>query len=327
MEREEIPVVSVIIPNYNYALYLKKRIESILNQTYTDYELILLDDASTDNSVEILEKYKDNPHVSHILVNEKNSGSPFQQWAKGISLARGKWIWIAEADDVAEPAFLEVCLSQISLYPNVALCMAASWFIDENDHILPDEADYWGKHRHRMQAHCFDGKAYAEHNMYWNNCVMNASGVLFRRDYAMKLKDSLFLNMRYSGDWVFWFQMLLQGDMIEVYEKLNYFRQHTAKVSAEGIATGNRIKEDIDTVHLMEQTFPMMSSYKRRLAHGLLYRKIKKVKDLQKREELGRYLYVKLGGKASDLRIFHINQYLKWICPWLITIKRDRLKH
>ena len=102
MEREEIPVVSVIIPNYNYALYLKKRIESILNQTYTDYELILLDDASTDNSVEILEKYKDNPHVSHILVNEKNSGSPFQQWAKGISLARGKWIWIAEADDVAE---------------------------------------------------------------------------------------------------------------------------------------------------------------------------------------------------------------------------------
>ena len=194
--------VSIIVPNYNYACYLNVRIASILNQSYTNYELILLDDASTDNSVEILEKYKDNPHVSHILVNEKNSGSPFQQWAKGISLARGKWIWIAEADDVAEP---------------------------------------WGKHRHRMQAHCFDGKAYAEHNMYWNNCVMNASGVLFRRDYAMKLKDSLFLNMRYSGDWVFWFQMLLQGDMIEVYEKLNYFRQHTAKVSAEGIATGNRI--------------------------------------------------------------------------------------
>ena len=111
--------VSIIVPNYNYACYLNVRIASILNQSYTNYELILLDDASTDNSVEILEKYKDNPHVSHILVNEKNSGSPFQQWAKGISLARGKWIWIAEADDVAEPTFLEVCLSQISLYPNV----------------------------------------------------------------------------------------------------------------------------------------------------------------------------------------------------------------
>ena len=54
---------------------------------------------------------------------------------------------------------------------------------------------------------------------------------------------------------------------------------------------------------------------------------IKKVKDLQKKEELSQYLYMKLGGKASDLRIFHINQYLKWICPWLITIKRDRLEH
>ena len=69
--------VSIIVPNYNYACYLNVRIASILNQSYTNYELILLDDASTDNSVEILEKYKDNPHVSHILVNEKNSGSPF----------------------------------------------------------------------------------------------------------------------------------------------------------------------------------------------------------------------------------------------------------
>lgn len=54
--------------------------------------------------------------------------------------------------------------------------------------------------------------------------------------------------MRYSGDWYFWFQMLLQGDMIEVYAELNKFRQHTAKVSVEGVKSGNRIKEDIDTL-------------------------------------------------------------------------------
>lgn len=81
--------------------------------------------------------------------------------------------------------------------------------------------------------------------------------------------------MRYSGDWCFWFQMLLQGDMVEVYEELNKFRQHTAKVSVEGVKSGNRIKEDIDVLSLMERTFPEMKKYKRRLAHGMICRKIK----------------------------------------------------
>ena len=105
--------VSVIVPNYNYEQYLPERIDSILNQTYTDFELILLDDASTDGSATLIEKYKDNPHVSHVVINEENSGSPFRQWMKGIVLARGEWVWIAEADDLCEPAFLETCMARI----------------------------------------------------------------------------------------------------------------------------------------------------------------------------------------------------------------------
>lgn len=132
--------------------------------------------------------------------------------------------------------------------------------------------------------------------------------------------------MRYSGDWVFWFQMLLQGDMLEIYAQLNKFRQHTAKVSVEGVRLGNRIKEDIDVLFLMEKTFSEMKKYKRRLAHGMIYRKIKKVNDADKRIELITYLSERLGGKASDLRLFHFNQYLRWIFPWILTIDRDRLK-
>lgn len=319
------PTVSVIVPNYNYARYLEARLQSILNQSFQDFELILLDDASTDNSAEVLDKYRNDFHVSHIVVNEKNTGSPFRQWMKGILLAKGEWVWIAEADDLCEPDFLETCVKQVNQYSNVAVCMVASRFIDEDGDMLQGHADYWASKKPNVSACFFPGKAYAAHNMYWNNCIINASGVLFRRSYAVKLYDSVFLNMRYSGDWVFWFQMLLQGNMVEVYRELNYFRQHTSKVSVEGINSGKRIKEDIDTYVLMENTFPDIGIYKRRLAHGQLYRKIKKVKNVEKQAELSQYLYEKLGGKASDLRLFHINKYLRWVCPWIITIKRDRL--
>ena len=84
------PKVSVIVPNYNYGRYLTERIESILAQTYQNFELILLDDASSDSSIDILRQYQDHPKVSHCLVNEQNSGSPFPQWQKGIDLAQGE---------------------------------------------------------------------------------------------------------------------------------------------------------------------------------------------------------------------------------------------
>ena len=109
---ENHPVeVSVIIPNYNYARFLQQRIESVLAQTYTDYEIILLDDASTDDSVSILNHYKTNSRVTHLEINSVNTGSPFAQWQKGISLSRGKYIWIAESDDAAESFFLEKAVS------------------------------------------------------------------------------------------------------------------------------------------------------------------------------------------------------------------------
>ena len=85
------PAVSVVVPNFNYARYLPQRIESVLNQTFTDFEVILLDDASTDNSVEVMRRYAETDNrISRIEVNATNSGSPFLQWERGVRLARGR---------------------------------------------------------------------------------------------------------------------------------------------------------------------------------------------------------------------------------------------
>src|SRR5687768_4023193 len=107
-------LVSVIIPNYNHGSYLKQRINSILNQTFQDFEIILLDDCSTDNSVEIIEEYRSHTKITSINYNPINSGSTFLQWKKGIDLAQGEWVWIAESDDWCELDFLEVLIQELT---------------------------------------------------------------------------------------------------------------------------------------------------------------------------------------------------------------------
>ena len=89
-----MPKVSVIVPNYNHEPYLRQRIDSILNQSYQDFELILLDDCSVDNSRDILMAYKNHPKVTQLVFNEQNSANTFKQWNKGIELAKGEYIWI-----------------------------------------------------------------------------------------------------------------------------------------------------------------------------------------------------------------------------------------
>ena len=105
--------VSVVVPNYNYGKYLRKRIKSILAQTYPIYELIILDDASTDGSAElakniVLDLKLKNPEMRVKFVgNKENSGKAMAQWKKGIEEAKGDYVWIAEADDLSSKRFLE----------------------------------------------------------------------------------------------------------------------------------------------------------------------------------------------------------------------------
>ena len=126
-----MPQVSIIVPNYNHGRFIEERLDSIFNQTFQDFEVILLDDCSTDNSVEILKKYAQNPQVKGLYVNEHNSGSPFAQWRKGIAFASGEYIWIAESDDIAAPDFLEVLVPLLSANPKRGIAFCRSWIIDE----------------------------------------------------------------------------------------------------------------------------------------------------------------------------------------------------
>jgi glycosyltransferase involved in cell wall biosynthesis len=244
-------MVSVIIPNYNHAKFLDKRIQSVLNQTYQDFEVIILDDYSIDNSRDIIEKYRQNKKISAIIYNETNSGSTFKQWKKGIENAKGEYIWIAESDDYAAEVFLERTVFLIKRY-NTGLVFTDSILIDENDNEflgwkLPsfdsnNDGGVWDTSN--KQEKYFDGNLFVTNYLIKNNNIHNASAVLFVKEKAIKITD--IERFHFCGDWYFWVNMLLGSSVIFCNEKLNFFRQHTQKVSSNAARLGLTYLEGLD---------------------------------------------------------------------------------
>lgn len=229
------PLVSVIVPNYNHSNYLSLRIDSILAQEFSDFELILLDDCSTDNSRDILLKYQNDSRVTHIVFNEQNSGTTFKQWDKGLHLARGKYIWIAESDDFAESNFLTETVAALEENPDVVLAFTGSQMVNAGgEHVELD----WDRFSRNMPLRTkFLSRDFLLRNMLWGTSVYNASMVLFRKECYAKV-NSDYREFRYCGDWFFWVEICRQGNVIRINRKLNYFRQHENKVSPKAEKEG-----------------------------------------------------------------------------------------
>ncbi|TFH80518.1 glycosyltransferase family 2 protein [Segatella hominis] len=210
-------LVSVIVPNYNHAQYLDIRLKSILAQTYTDFEIIILDDNSIDNSKEIIKRYEKDVHISHIICNKTNSGSPFIQWNRGFQYAKGDLIWIAESDDCCEPTFLENVVAEFERNSNLSFAFSRSIKIDENGNK--------GNILQPMFASDvrLNGKEFNMKFLIWGNKVWNASSVVFRKSNALTVNKQ-YMDFRGAGDWLFWIEMAEKGDVAVISEPLNYYR-------------------------------------------------------------------------------------------------------
>ena len=234
--------ISVIVPSYNHEPYLKDRIESIINQTYQNFEIILLDDVSPDKSAEILLSYKDHPKVSHCVINETNSGSTFSQWNKGMSLAKGELIWIAESDDIADLTFLETLVPQFKKNPNLTLAYSQSHRMNAEGVVTGDWKDYTDD----LDAETFksdftmSGSEYIERFMMTKNTIPNASGVLFKKQTYFDVGGAN-QKLRWIGDWAIWSKIVAEGDIFFTAQKLNFFRYHATSVIARAVKDINHI--------------------------------------------------------------------------------------
>lgn len=228
---------SVIIPNYNHAKFLKERIDSVLNQTFQDFELILLDDYSKDNSREILGLYDSNSHVTHILFNEINSGSTFRQWLKGFELSKGEYIWIAESDDFADLHFLEKANEILTQSANsISLLYYPSNIVNERSEFSHKQEVY-----DSQTISYFEGKEFVHQYMLRNNSIINASAVIFKKQFLPT--DLRYTEFRFCGDWLLWSIIASQGWVVRVNEYYNNFRMHTQKVTPTALVDGVKYVE------------------------------------------------------------------------------------
>lgn len=237
------PLVSVIIPNYNHAAFLKQRINSVLSQTYKNYEIIILDDNSKDNSIDIIKQYESNEHVSHIIINAQNSGSPFIQWQKGIKLAKGEIIWIAESDDACERELLETLINEFNKDEDCVLAFCKSIKIDTNGNRI-------GEAGMKTYLH-IDGKSFFDKYLYRYCFINNASSAVFRKDVLGKI-DWRHTNFKGSGDWILWIEISRCGNVAYINQPLNYFRIHGTNTTTQQLYSGKNEAEAIEVYRFMK---------------------------------------------------------------------------
>ena len=233
-----LPLVSIIIPSYNHAAFLETRIESILKQTFQNFEIIILDDCSTDESRVILERYKFHSKVKHLIYGSINSGSTFKQWIKGFNLALGKYIWIAESDDYCALNFLEEMVNTLEQNKAASIAYCKTIQVDKNGSKLSGLNNYYDEFEFGRweKNHFNNGIDEIRKYLYQKNTIPNASAVVFRKS-CLDIANSQILAFRLSGDWLFWIMLLEKGEIHYSINTINYFRLHSNTVRSASAGT------------------------------------------------------------------------------------------
>ena len=200
--------VSVIVPAYNAMTYLPKTIDSVLEQTFTDFEVIIVNDGSSDD----IEKWVDTITDNRVrLISQKNQGAATAR-NTGIAHAKGEYIAFLDSDDLWEQTKLEKQVNCLDNNPDVGLVYAWISSIDEN-----------GNNRGKIFANNAEG--YVWEKLIEENIVMSGSAAMVRRDCFEKL-GVFDQNLRFAEDWEMWIRIARNYSFAAIKEPLVYYRHH-----------------------------------------------------------------------------------------------------
>jgi len=221
-----MPKVTIIIPSYNHERFLKERLDTIIHQSFQDFEIIIIDDCSIDNSLPILKEFS-NTHpqrIKHFIVNEFNSGSGYQSWKKGINLSETEYIWIAETDDYSDTDFLKTTVEVLDFNPDVSLVFCNNYNVDQYGNISSTSEKRTSKLEVKNEEYAkFELDVFLQ-NMPFKTFITNGSSVVFRKPKEI-LPDFIF-SYKQMSDAFLWTFILQKSKFAFINKKLNYFRRH-----------------------------------------------------------------------------------------------------
>ena len=230
------PLVSFVVPCFKLAHLLPECVNSILSQTCRDFEILILDDCSPDNTAEVARSFKD-PRVTHIR-NDPNLGS-LRNYNKGIGLARGKYVWLISADDyLRRPYVLQRSVELLESHPRVGYTFCSGVGVRNGRETETLAYATYGDRDQVVPGHAFVEKL-LDHNI-----VLAASGLARRECYE---KISLFpLDMPWAGDWYLWSVFALFWDVGYLAEPMICYREHELSMTTQlQQFVESRLEEDL----------------------------------------------------------------------------------
>lgn len=294
MQNSEIPEISVIIPVFNAAPFLQESIESILNQSYSNFELIVLNDKSTDESLEIIKKLQAKDNRIIIIDKEQNVG-PANLRNEGINAAKGTYIALMDADDIAAPTRFEKQIAIFKNNPEIGVC--GTWFT------------FFGSEKNKIIKHNTNHDTIKV--SFLHSCNIGNPTVMFKKEVLSDLKfDNDYVPVE---DYDLWSRLLAKTNFYNIPESLLDYRQHNNNISKTKIDNVNRAVRNVKINQLqnlgIDSTDPKIDfylnavSFKKRLSPEEIIETINASKFLLSQNE-------KLGYFNSEVLQKHITKNL-----------------
>ena len=250
-----MPLVSVLMPAYNSELYIAEAIDSILNQTYTNLELIIFDDGSSDGTRKIIESYSD-PRVVKVLSDQ--NGGVVRARNDIIARAQGKYIALMDADDIADPARLQKQIQALES-GECDICGSAQWVLDQATGKLKKSKDRFTDADLRALLAVYCGLC--------NSAITGKADIFKRFKY-----DTSILT---SEDYYLWVQMAAAGfRFVNLQERLITYRRYPAQTSAVHLeqfklTTAEVQKKYLALLGISKQFLPRQQPWLERLRSGV----------------------------------------------------------
>lgn len=232
------PTVSVIIPSYNHEKYVRQCIQSVLDQTFQDFEIVITDDGSTDRTVDIIESFND----SRITFFKHNVNKGASIAANNCILnSQGKYIAMLSSDDVWYPEKLALQVKYLDDHPNVAAVFGKVDWINENSNLIsytgfPYISMFEVENRSRYE--------WLRHFFLYSNCLCHPSSLVRRECYSeVGMFNPAFASL---PDLDFWIRICLKHEIVILDQKLIQFRKFSDENNASGETTETFIRNRLE---------------------------------------------------------------------------------